>query len=158
LLHCRLSLKSIRLKTQKNKSLAEKVKRSILDLFWIDSSGYLSDCIHADFNEPARSGIQDDALRPNQLFAITLGALEDETLIRRVLTSCEELLVPGAIRSLADRPVKLPLRIIHNGQELNDPIHPYWGEYRGMKIPDENRRTTTARHGPGFFRVFARPG
>ncbi len=128
--------------SKKCKILAEKVKRSISDLFWIDSSGYLSDCIHADFNEPARSGIQDDALRPNQLFAITLGVLEDKTLIRRVLSSCEELLVPGAIRSLADRPVKFPFKIIHNGQELNDPIHPYWGEYRG----DEDTRRKPAYH------------
>jgi starch synthase (maltosyl-transferring) len=139
--------------SKKYRSLADLVKRSILDLFWMDSSGYLSDCIHADFNEPARSGLQDDALRPNQLFAITLGALEDKTLIRRVLASCEELIVPGALRSLADRPVQLPLRIVHNGKELNDPIHPYWGEYREMKIPDENRPTTTVPHGHGFFRI-----
>lgn len=128
--------------SKKYRNLADKVKCSILDLFWMDSSGYLSDCIHANFNEPARSGRKDDALRPNQLFAVTLGALEDETLIRRVLTSCEELLVPGALRSLADRPVQLPLRIVHNGQELNDPIHPYWGEYRG----DEDTRRKPAYH------------
>jgi starch synthase (maltosyl-transferring) len=128
--------------SKKYRSLADLVKRSILKLFWMDSSGYLSDCLHADFNEPARSGRQDDALRPNQLFAITLGALEDETLIRRILASCEELLVPGALRSLADRPVHLPLRIVHNGHELNNPTYPYWGEYRG----DEDTRRKPAYH------------
>jgi len=128
--------------SKKYTALANKVKRSMLDLFWMDSSGYLSDCLHADFNEPARAGRQDDALRPNQLFAITLGALEDETLIRRVLTSCEELLVPGALRSLADRPVQLPLKIIHNGHQLNDPIHPYWGKYQG----DEDTQRKPAYH------------
>ncbi|MCU0614646.1 MAG: amylo-alpha-1,6-glucosidase [Desulfobacterales bacterium] len=128
--------------SKKYKTLADKVKRSILDLFWMDSSGYMSDCLHADFNEPAYSARQDDALRPNQLFAITLGALEDKTLIRRMLTSCEELLVPGALRSLADRPVQLPLRIVHNGQDLNDPTHPYWGKYLG----DEDTQRKPAYH------------
>lgn len=128
--------------SKKYRALADRVQRSVLDLFWIDSSGYLSDCLHADFNEPARSGLRDDALRPNQLFAITLEMLNDKTLIRRILASCEELLVPGALRSLADRPVHLPLRIVHNGHELNDPKNPYWGQYRG----DEDTRRKPAYH------------
>jgi starch synthase (maltosyl-transferring) len=129
-------------KSEEYRNLAEKVKRSILDFFWMDSLGYLSDCLHASFNETARSAFQDDALRPNQLFAITLGAIEDERSIRRVLESCEELLVPGALRSLADRPVHLPLKIIHNGQELNDSKNPYWGKYQG----DEDTRRKPAYH------------
>jgi starch synthase (maltosyl-transferring) len=129
-------------KSNKYKILADKVKQSILDLFWIDSSGYLSDCLHADFNEPAGFARQDDALRPNQLFAITLDAFEEKTLIQRILCSCEELIVPGALRSLADRPVQLPLKIIHNGHKLNDPTHPYWGQYRG----DEDTRRKPAYH------------
>ncbi|MFO8083896.1 MAG: amylo-alpha-1,6-glucosidase [Desulfobacterales bacterium] len=126
----------------KYRTLADLVKCSILELFWMDSYGYLSDCLHAGINEPARFANQDDALRPNQLFAITMGALEDKKLIRRILRSCEELIVPGAIRSLADRPVQRPLKIIHNGQELNDPQRPYWGEYRG----DEDARRKPAYH------------
>ena len=126
----------------KYRNLAVQVKRSILDLFWIDSLGYLSDCLHANADEPARAAHQDDALRPNQLFALTLGAVDDENLIRRVLKSCHELLVPGALRSLADRPVQLPLRIVHNGHALNDPKYPYWGEYGG----DEDTRRKPAYH------------
>ena len=48
-------------------------------------------------------------------------------------TACAELLVPGAIRSLADRPVDPPLEIRHNGALLNDPRHPYWGTLRGRR-------------------------
>jgi hypothetical protein len=73
----------------------------------------------------------DDALRPNQLLAITLGALQDKGKCRKIVASCEALLVPGAIRSLADRPVTRPLEVWHQNKRLNDPHHPYWGAYTG---------------------------
>jgi glycogen debranching enzyme len=41
------------------------------------------------------------------------------------------LVVPGAIRTLADRPVRRPLNIIHNGRVLNNPLYPYQGIYTG---------------------------
>ena len=50
-------------------------------------------------------GVADDHLRPNQLFAVTLGAVADAALAAEIVLACEELLVPGAIRTLADRPV-----------------------------------------------------
>jgi hypothetical protein len=90
----------------------------------------------------AESATADDALRPNQLLAVTLGALTDRKACTCVLQSCEELLLPGAIRSLADRPVSHPLPIEHAGNRLNDPYHPYWGEYRG----DEDTRRKPAYH------------
>jgi glycogen debranching enzyme len=62
--------------------------------------------------------------------------------MRRILGACEELLVPGAIRSLADRPVKHPLAIHHQGSLLNDPYRPYWGTYAG----DEDTRRKPAYH------------
>jgi len=51
-------------------------------------------------------------------------------------------LVPGAIRSLADRPVVYPIEIIHQGNLINDPHHPYWGQYCG----DEDTRRKPAYH------------
>ena len=59
-----------------------------------------------------------------------------------VLAACQELIVPGAIRSLADRPVKVPLAIYHNNRLLNDPQKPYWGRYLG----DEDTRRKPAYH------------
>jgi glycogen debranching enzyme len=59
-----------------------------------------------------------------------------------VLRACGSLLVPGAIRSLADRPVTVPLEIRRDGQRLNDPLRPYWGSYRG----DEDTRRKPAYH------------
>ena len=58
----------------------------------------------------AAAAVQDDALRPNQLYAVTLGAVVDIDMIRRIVHNCETLIVPGAIRSLADRPVTIRCR------------------------------------------------
>jgi len=57
-------------------------------------------------------------------------------------SGCEELLVPGAIRSLANRPISRPLEIVHNGELLVDPHHPYQGTYLG----DEDSQRKPAYH------------
>jgi glycogen debranching enzyme len=119
-----------------------RAQNSLQNYFWQEAEGYFSDCLHAAGPMPASSATPDDALRPNQLLAITLGALTDKILARRVLAACEELLVPGAIRSLADRPVRHHLPIHHRGKLLNDPQHPYHGIYAG----DEDTRRKPAYH------------
>jgi predicted glycogen debranching enzyme len=48
------------------KSMAEKVKASFHKLFWNETAGYLNDCILPD-------GTVDSSLRPNQIFAVSLG-------------------------------------------------------------------------------------
>ena len=122
--------------------LAEKARDSIEKLFILNSHGFLSDCLHAEYGTPAGQAEPDDALRPNQLFAVTLGAVSGMKIVRSMLDNCMELLVPGAIRSLADRPVKQPLAIWHHGKYLNDPYHPYQGAYTG----DEDTRRKPAYH------------
>jgi len=110
---------------------ASRVQNSIFSLFWLEKSGYLSDCLHINSGEPAAQADPDDALRPNQVFAVTLGAISDPKICRKILAACEELLVPGALRSLADRPVSRPIAIYHNGTTINNPQHPYQGQYAG---------------------------
>jgi starch synthase (maltosyl-transferring) len=95
-------------------ALAERVRTSILNLFLLEA-GYLSDCLHAEPGQSAMKAAPDDALRPNQLLAITLGALGEGAVCRKILTACEELLVPGAIRSLADRSVNYPIPVVRDG-------------------------------------------
>jgi len=113
-------------------SMAEEVRKSIHRLFTVDGKNYLSDCLHARAGLGAESAEPDDALRSNQLLAITLGAVDDSGLSAGILSACEELLVPGAIRSLADRPVSRPLPIFaEDGTLLNDPANPYQGVYGG---------------------------
>ncbi len=123
-------------------ALADRVQESIANLFWLDRAGYLSDCLHATPGTPAKNATPDDALRPNQLFAVTLGAVDDNLFGRKLLSACQELLVPGAVRSLADRPVERPIEIWHNNALLNDPNNPYQGHYKG----DEDTRRKPAYH------------
>jgi len=124
------------------RQLSATVQSSILKLFWNDDLGFLSDCLHASPGQPAGEAVADDALRPNQLLAITLGAVVDKQICRRILAACEELLVPGGIRSLADRMVSHPIEIVHRNQVLNDPHQPYQGIYTG----DEDTRRKPAYH------------
>lgn len=124
------------------KQIRDRAKASLLELFPLRDEGYLSDCLHAAPGVPARRAEADDALRPNQLLALTLGTVNDNILGRRILAACETLLIPGAIRSLADRPVRYPLPIVHQGRIINDPIRPYRGKYRG----DEDTERKPAYH------------
>jgi predicted glycogen debranching enzyme len=124
------------------KLLAQKVQNSIMAYFWQPDFAYLSDCLQAAAGQPAKDAVADDALRPNQLLAITLGAVHKPDVCRHILAACEELLIPGAIRSLADRPVKHEIKIVHHGKIINDPQNPYQGRYEG----DEDTRRKPAYH------------
>ncbi len=128
--------------TAKWEKLAARVRSSIQGHFWIEESGYLSDCLHTRPGGTALQAERDDALRPNQLLALTMGAVSDLSIGRQVLSACEELLIPGAIRSLADRPVQRPLAIVHQSNIINDPSHPYQGKYMG----EEDLRRKPAYH------------
>ncbi len=60
------------------------------------------DCLAAPNGEPAARAVPEDTIRPNQLFLLSLGIVDDTS----ILTATEELLVPGGIRSLnADHPL-----------------------------------------------------
>jgi predicted glycogen debranching enzyme len=132
--------------------LADLVRSSITQYFLRPDLGYLSDCLHAAPGQVPAEATADDALRPNQLFAITLGAVTDTDIVRGVLQACEELLIPGAIRSLADRPVKVPLPIERDGHLLNDPHRPYWGRYEG---PEDERRKPAYHNGTAWTWPFS---
>jgi predicted glycogen debranching enzyme len=125
-------------------ALAGQAEESISSLFVIEAGDftYLADCLTAQPGVGAHHAEQDDALRSNQLLAVTLGAVKDHDLCRNIIEACEQLLIPGAIRSLADRPVKHPCPVYSNGHLLNDPHHPYWGQYTG----DEDTRRKPAYH------------
>ncbi len=121
---------------------ALRVKAALIEFFYLKKKGYLSDCLHAGVGTAAGNGVPDDSLRPNQLFAVTLDAVSDPLICRNILTACEELIVPGAIRSLADRPVRYQLPIYHQDHLLNDPQNPYQGKYTG----DEDTHRKPAYH------------
>ncbi|MBQ6353275.1 MAG: glycogen debranching enzyme N-terminal domain-containing protein, partial [Lentisphaeria bacterium] len=126
---------------------AERVKRSIAELYFPPGLGFCSDCLHADARVPAAQAIPDDHLRSNQLFAVTLGAIDDPARRGAIIDACGELLVPGAIRTLADREVKFRLPIELNGRLLNDPAHPYQGRYAG---PEDTSRKVAYHNGTAW--------
>jgi predicted glycogen debranching enzyme len=139
---------------------AAAVKRSIARHYFRPEMGYLADCLHAAPGTPADQAVADTALRPNQLLALTLGAIDEGRIFEAVLNACRRLLVPGAIRSLADQAVAPPLAVHHDGRLLNDPERPYWGRYEG----DEDTRRKPAYHNgtawawpfPSFCEAWAR--
>jgi predicted glycogen debranching enzyme len=124
------------------RKLARQVKKAIVDLFFLKEIGYMADCLVARPGDRATDAEKDDALRPNQLLGLTMGAIEDDEIGRKIIFACEELLIPGGIRSLADRPLKRPLDIIHHGRKLTDPEKPYKGKYQG----DEDTQRKPAYH------------
>ena len=123
-------------------ALREKVRKNFLELFYLKEERYLSDCLHARKGTAANKAAADDACRSNQLLAITLGLVTDRKIQLEILAACEQLLIPGAIRSLADQPVKYPQPVIFHDKQLNDPLRPYWGTYKG----DEDTRRKPAYH------------
>lgn len=131
--------------------LAARARRSFRALFPLPGGG-LSDCLYAEAGAGARDADPDDAIRPNQLYAVTLGLLrDDKPLAASVLAATECLLLPGAIRTLADRPVRRALPIVRDGRPLNAPHNPYWGRYEG----DEDTRRKPAYHnGTGWTLPF----
>lgn len=115
---------------------------SALSLYWNPKQGFLSDTLHAARGVPASRATPDDHLRPNQLFAVTLGLVGADRARRVVDAVSRYLVVPGALRSLAPRAVEVPLPVARDGALLNDPGHPYWGRYEG----DEDTRRKPAYH------------
>ncbi|OQY51797.1 MAG: transmembrane fusion protein [Desulfobacteraceae bacterium 4572_89] len=119
------------------------VQNAISDLFYNERAGFFSDCLHShDPGGCAKNAAPDDALRPNQLFLVTLDVIKDKNIARKCVETCQELLVPGAVRSLADRRVEFPINIIWNQTAIKDPHAPYSGKYQG----DEDTRRKPAYH------------
>ncbi|MDR2849409.1 MAG: glycogen debranching enzyme N-terminal domain-containing protein [Verrucomicrobiota bacterium] len=109
-------------------ALAEQAARSLARLFAV-KGGWLADCLGAAAGVPAEQAVADEALRPNQLLALTLNVPLARDIQCAVVAACETLLVPGAIRSLADAPVPAG-------------AYPYCGRYEG----DEDTRRKLAYH------------
>ena len=122
---------------------AAQVRLSILKYFKLQGKNYLSDCLHCSRGVPAAKAVADDHLRSNQLLAVTLGAVKDKKQAAGILEACSDLLIPGAIRSLADRNTEYALPVYGaDGRCLNNPNRPYFGTYEG----DEDTRRKPAYH------------
>ncbi|WDE99235.1 amylo-alpha-1,6-glucosidase [Lentisphaera profundi] len=139
------SLKILFKYTQDKKwsQLAEHALESFMKYFWSAERGYLSDCLHSTNYCPAAEAQADDALRSNQLFAVTLDVIEDKETQQAIFESSSCLLIPGAIRSLADKQNDYPLPVYSTyGELLNNPDNPYFHHYEG----DEDTKRKPAYH------------
>lgn len=132
-------------------TLAGQLSESVMKYFYREDLGFLSDCLHCRPGTSPKQAVADDALRPNQLFAITMGAVTERAAGRDILAACSELLVPGAVRSLADRPVTHPLEIRRNQELLGDPYRPYRGRYVG---DEDNSRKPAYHNGTAWTWLF----
>lgn len=123
--------------------LADQVATAIATRYVVPRTGWLGDCLRATANVPSASAALDDALRPNALLAIALGAVSGAAARTTVRAAIDHLIVPGAIRTLAPLPVTMLLPIIGtDGRTLGDPQRPYRGRYEG----DEDTRRKPAYH------------
>lgn len=126
--------------------------RDALELFVRADGLGLADVLHAPPDVHARAARPDDHIRPNQLVPVALGLIGGARAKSIVDVAGRYLLVPGALRSLAPRPVSVPLAIEHHGRALVDPYRPYAGRYEG----DEDTRRKPAYHN-GTAWVFLLP-
>ncbi len=116
---------------------------SLKNKFWLPQKGWYADGIWAENRKPAFEGRIDDALRPNQYYAIALGLLSDQPARSAVQAGFRYLLIPGAMRSLAPLPVDCLAPVYGKDPSLlNDPKNPYWPRYEG----DEDTRRKPAYH------------
>ena len=123
-------------------ALARRALSSIEQLYWREDLGWYADCLMAPTGTSAARAEVDDALRSNCLFLASLGLADIRRARLCVEAARRYLVVPGALRSLAPLPVRVPLPIRANGQLLNTPDQPYWGRYEG----DEDTRRKPAYH------------
>jgi predicted glycogen debranching enzyme len=82
---------------------ASRVAASFADTFWYADGGYLYDVVDGPEGTIERGRRVDTSLRPNQIFAVSLGSdLLDGVRARSVVDVCgRELLTPVGLRSLA---------------------------------------------------------
>ena len=85
---------------------ARRVAAAFAPAFWFEAGGYLHDVVDGPEGTPGVRGARVDAsLRPNQIFAVSLGTdLLDARRARAVVDTCaRELLTPVGLRSLSPR-------------------------------------------------------
>jgi predicted glycogen debranching enzyme len=124
-------------------ALAQQAEDSLNRYYWSEESGWFADGLWAGEGTSAAHATRDDSLRSNCLTTVALGLVNGTRARMTVEAARQHLVVPGALRSLAPLPVRVPLPVHGNdGGLLNDPSYPYWGRYEG----DEDTRRKPAYH------------
>ncbi len=114
------------------RQIQEQLNRNFLPLFWNETDETLADVLLTDGPIPADRARQDTAIRFNALSAITAGLAPPEKAQRILDQMATHLLIPGGLRSLAERHIPVPVNIRdRKGQFLVDPRKPYQGHCVG---------------------------
>ncbi|MDY6968286.1 MAG: amylo-alpha-1,6-glucosidase [Spirochaetota bacterium] len=125
------------------KQIADKAEKSLWDLFWMNDGNYFADGIWTEKDASPKDFPKDTSLRPNQLMLLYFN-LVPQVKARSMLYEIQKhLVIPGAIRSLADRPLKEPAHIISS---YNNPVTDLYHLYRGTYEGDENTSRKIAYH------------
>ena len=105
--------------------------------------GYFADGLWGDAGTAVEALKLDKSLRPNQLLLLYLGLVPMDKA-RLILENIEKyLLIPGAVRTLADKKFDEPQHICSStGCLLVDPYYIYRGTYEG----DEDTARKVAYH------------
>ncbi len=134
-------------------SAADRVKRAFQAKFWFDAGGYLYDVVDG----PECTG--DPSLRPNQIFAVSLGTgLLDPVRERSVVETCaRELLTPVGLRSLAPRDSRYARFYVGNPAQRDAVYHQgtVWGWLLGPFVLAHYRVFGNARHALSLLEGFA---
>ncbi|MBN2375414.1 MAG: glycogen debranching enzyme N-terminal domain-containing protein [Sedimentisphaerales bacterium] len=135
------------------RQIRDLIIQNFTKLFWSDQKGYLADVLIASNPNTSRKALSDYALRFNQLAAVHAGlvSVENSRVIVDKITS--RLLVSASLRSLAEMPLAVPLKIVNEqGELLADPRLPYQGSYTG----NETQRRLAFHNGTAW--PWAYPG
>jgi hypothetical protein len=138
--------------------LAERAEESFQKLFWLEDKGWFADVLLAKAGQRRarrRRTAHCAAIvcSPSALAWRRTNGRGGVSMRRRVPGRA------GAVRSLAPLPVSPPLPVhASDGQLLNDPDHPYAGQYKGTRTPDANQPITMAPLGRGPCRCSAGAG
>jgi predicted glycogen debranching enzyme len=103
-----------------------RVAAAFADAFWFEEGGYLYDVVGGPEGTLDMHGRRADAsLRPNQIFAVSLGTdLLDERRARAVVDACaRELLTPVGLRSLCPSDVRYAARYRGGPRERDGAYH-----------------------------------
>ncbi|MBN1437432.1 MAG: glycogen debranching enzyme N-terminal domain-containing protein [Sedimentisphaerales bacterium] len=125
-----------------------KIESNFIKYFWNEKLGYAADVLLRDKKGPAEQAVPDMALRFNQLAAIQAGLLDKDQTKRVIDIIGRRLLIPAAVRSLAEEPLTKPLQILDaQGKPMIDPLMPYQGRYEG----NETQRRLASYNGTAWL-------
>jgi len=80
---------------------AQRIKDNFLEFFWNKEEDTVFDILGTDGIKPAAKATKDPAVRCNQIFAVYFELVEGEHAQKVLESTRDRLLVPGALRSLA---------------------------------------------------------